>query len=325
MISGDLFEATCRGLTAGGPRTLSVAATDRIRLASGVRQIKRITASGMAIRYRRRSHWIALFGLAATLLCVPPEPLQAQQEPNPFDQFDVSWTNHCPVVDDARLCDFTIRIQGQIIAGTGARFEIALARLQQREPLIVELNSQGGDVATALKMGRMIRSSRGHTVINGDATCASSCVLLFGAGVSRFVVDGGKLGIHRPALTAVPAQSDMDTVKAAADQGARELRAYAAEMNINERLIDDMLVVPPQDVRWLSSEDRQGYGLGFLDPVYEETAVIEGAKTYNIRPSEYRRRDGWQNLRVGIARHQTGRGLFLNVTGFSKQSAANVR
>ncbi len=195
------------------------------------------------------------------------------------------------MVDDASLCDFTIRIQGQIVAGTRARFEKALARLQQREPLIVELDSQGGDVATALKMGRMLRSSRGHTVINGNATCASACVLLFGAGVSRFVVNGGKLGIHRPALAAAPAESDTATVKAAADQGARELRTYAAEMNINERLIDDMLVVPPQNVRWLSSEDRQGYGLGFLDPVYEETAIIEGAKTYNITPSEYRRRD----------------------------------
>ena len=75
-------------------------------------------------------------------------------------------------------------------------------------------------------------------------------------------------------------------------KGARELRAYAAEMNINERLIDDMLVVPPQNVRWLSAEDRQSYGLGFLDPVYEETAIIQGAQSYNITPSEYRRRDG---------------------------------
>jgi ATP-dependent protease ClpP protease subunit len=254
-----------------------------------MRHLRKIRRCFAALSYL--SHWIALFRLIATLLGVPTEALQAQQEPNPFDKFDVSWTDHCPVVDEPSACDFTIRIQGQIVAGTEARFEKALARLQQREPLIVELNSQGGDVATTLKMGRIVRSSRGHTLINGNATCASACVLLFGAGVSRFVADGGKLGIHRPALAAVPPQSDMATVKAAADQGARELRAYAAEMNINERLIDDMLVVPPQNVRWLSAEDRQSYGLGFLDPVYEETAIIQGAQSYNITPSEYRRRD----------------------------------
>jgi hypothetical protein len=91
----------------------------------------------------------------------------------------------------------------------------------------------------------------------------------------------------------------MVTVKATADQGARELRAYATEMNINERLIDDMLVVPTQSVRWLSAEDRQGYGLGFLDPVYEETATIEGAKIYSIPPSEYRRRDALAKATCG--------------------------
>jgi hypothetical protein len=40
----------------------------------------------------------------------------------------------------------------------------------------------------------------------------------------------------------------MNSIKAITDQAARELRAYAAEMNINERLIDDMLVVQPENV-----------------------------------------------------------------------------
>jgi hypothetical protein len=56
----------------------------------------------------------------------------------------------------------------------------------------------------------------------------------------------------------------MAAVKAASDQAARALREYAAEMNISERLIDDMLVVPPENIRWLSEEDRKSYGLAFL-------------------------------------------------------------
>jgi ATP-dependent protease ClpP protease subunit len=189
------------------------------------------------------------------------------------------------------MCKFTIRITGQIVTGTAPRFEKALTHSQQRQRLFIILNSQGGDIVAAMKIGRMIRSSRGHTMIEDNATCASACVLIFGAGVSRYVSYAGKLGIHRPALAEAPAQSDMTTVKAAADQAARELRAYAAAMNISGSLIDDMLVVPPQRVRWLSAEDRQHYGLGFLDPVYEETAVLAGAKKYDVSPNEYRRRD----------------------------------
>jgi ATP-dependent protease ClpP protease subunit len=236
------------------------------------------------------SHWAALIILSTALLCAPPKALRAEQGHEPFDQFDIGWEDACPAVDDDSMCKFTIRITGQIVTGTAARFEKALAHSQQRRRLFIILDSQGGDIAAAMKIGRMIRSSRGHTIIDGQATCASACVLIFGAGVSRFSW-AGKLGMHRPALAAAPAQSDMTAVKAAADQAAGELRAYAAEMNISGSLIDDMLVVPPQSIQWLTGEDRQRYGLGFLDPVYEETAVLDGAKKYGISPSEYRRRD----------------------------------
>jgi hypothetical protein len=92
----------------------------------------------------------------------------------------------------------------------------------------------------------------------------------------------------------------MNSIKAITDQAARELRAYAAEMNINERLIDDMLVVQPENVRWLSAEERQSYGLGFLDRVYEEAGVLEGAKKYNITPAEYRACNSSAQAQCGI-------------------------
>ncbi len=214
-----------------------------------------------------------------------------QEQHNPFDRFDVAWEQGCGDVDDNGSCEFSISITSVITTDTAARFEKALARWDQKERLFIKLNSRGGDVATAMKIGRIIRNSRGHTMVEGNATCASACVLLFAAGVSRVVFEGGKIGIHRPALAAVPHESDMPTVKAAADRTADELLAYAAEMNISRRLIDDMLTVSPENIRWLSAEDRQGYGLGLLDPVYEEAAALDGAKKYGITPGEYRRRD----------------------------------
>jgi ATP-dependent protease ClpP protease subunit len=187
-------------------------------------------------------------------------------------------------------CTFEVRISGEITTKTTVSFEKALTHWDQRHYLFVILNSPGGDIAAAMKIGRLIRKSPGRTMVEGTATCASACVLLFGAGISRIVFDGAKIGVHRPALAEAPCERDMAAVKAASDQAARALREYAAEMNISERLIDDMLVVPPENIRWLSEEDRKSYGLAFLDPVYAETATLALSKKYKITPGEYRAR-----------------------------------
>jgi ATP-dependent protease ClpP protease subunit len=258
--------------------------------------------------------WLTTLIIVGTaLLALPQFPraqggtrtLGGQERHNPFDRFDVGWEERCAEIDDSDSCEFRISITGAITVETAARFEKALARWDQKERLFVKLSSPGGDIAAAMKIGGIIRSSRGHTLVEGNATCASACVLVFGAGLSRIVFPGAMIGIHRPALAAVPPESDMTTVKAAADRMADQLRAYAAEMNISSRLVDDMLTVPPEDVRWLSAEDRQGYGLGFLDPVYEEEAVLDGAKRYGITPNEYRRRDSLAKsvCRVGTINH----------------------
>jgi ATP-dependent protease ClpP protease subunit len=203
----------------------------------------------------------------------------------------VGWEERCGDVDNTDSCSFRIFISGEITTGTVSRLQKALARWDQREVLFVRLNSPGGDIAAAMTMGRIIRKSRGHTMVEGNATCASACVLIFGAGISRIFFEGAKIGVHRPALAAVPRERDMGAIEVIADQTARELRTYASEMNISQRLIDDMLLVPPDSVRWLSPEERQSYGLGLLDPVYEETATLDGANRYNISPAEYRRRN----------------------------------
>jgi hypothetical protein len=171
-----------------------------------------------------------------------------------------------------------------------------------------------------MRIGRLIRMAGGRTVVATGATCASACVLIFAAGLSRVVdidfdsirdsirADSlppkglvtrlrvgenrlAKIGIHRPALAEAPAETSLAAVKSAAQRVETDLRRYAAEMNLSPRLIDDMLTTPPEQVKWLSEQDLQNYGLGFLDPVYVETVSIVESKRYNITASEYRRRN----------------------------------
>src|SRR6266436_8868337 len=199
-----------------------------------------------SVRLRATGMILAIVALSAFSRAPRAQPVD-----EPVDYFahllpaKLAWEEHCPDIEDNRSCRFKISIIGEIATGTSVKCEKVLSRWDQKERLYVILNSLGGDLATALDIGRMVRRSRGHAIVERNATCASACVLLFGAGVSRIVLDGGRIGIHRPSLAAVPRERDMDSVKAITDRTARELRAYAAEMNISERLIDDMLAVPP--------------------------------------------------------------------------------
>ena len=250
--------------------------------------------------------------VAAILFLALPSETPGQQPPeNPFDQFEVSWTDHCGTVDSDDWCESIIYVSGEITAKTAERFEKALGQVHQHRRLIIVLDSLGGSVSAAMRIGRLIRSAGGRTVVEDNGgTCASACVLIFSAGLSRVVgghlSHGGplaslglvpvsqepaKIGIHRPALADATPETNMATVKTAAQRVEKELREYAGEMNISARLIDDMLAIPPEQVRWLSEQDRQNYGLGFLDPVYAETASIAAAHKYNITPSQYRIRN----------------------------------
>ena len=136
----------------------------------------------------------------------------------------------------------------------------------------------------------MVREAKAAVIVPESAPCTSACTLVLMAGVLRGQV-AGKVGIHRPALTELLQKNDMRSVKDAADQTALMLRVYAAEMNVSERFIEDLLVVPPEEVRWLSQSELRDYGLGYVDPVHAETLVLEGARRYGVSPDEYRKRD----------------------------------
>lgn len=85
-----------------------------------------------------------------------------------------------------------ILILGEI--GTGS-YE-ALLEVVSRPPgvAIVRLDSRGGRVAEAIKMGELLRRHNVTTYVHGD--CLSACTALFLAGNRRVVHGGSKLGFH---------------------------------------------------------------------------------------------------------------------------------
>ncbi|HET9031996.1 MAG TPA: hypothetical protein VFN25_03725 [Dokdonella sp.] len=134
------------------------------------------------------------------------------------------------------------------------------------EGVVVWLDSLGGDVGTAIKIGRFFRSKNAMTVVPDSAVCASACVLALLGGVERSVI--GSVGIHRPFGTS---PSDSVNQSQSALRSVNELiYAYLDEMNISSRVLDAMNAVQPEEVRWLDFDECDALGVCGTDPAWKD-------------------------------------------------------
>jgi hypothetical protein len=100
----------------------------------------------------------------------------------------------------------------------------------------------------------------------------------------------GQVGIHRPYLETQRAEVNVGQVQTTYVTFTGQIRAYLREMNVSDRLADDMMMVPPEKVRFLSGVDLANYGLGVIDPVTKETNDLNEARKRGLDRQEYMRR-----------------------------------
>lgn len=101
---------------------------------------------------------------------------------------------------------------GTITPGTSTVFEGALLAREEKITEII-LHSPGGSVNDALEMGKLIRESDFNTKVVANGYCASSCPLLFAAGVERSAHETSWIGVHQvytPSSTFGSIQQGMD-------------------------------------------------------------------------------------------------------------------
>lgn len=120
------------------------------------------------------------------------------------------------------------------------------------------LNSGGGGVEAALKIGRFLRQKNALALVQEGDICISSCMLVLAGAAHRDIK--GIVGVQRPYEP-----SDMNVSSAGQKEKYNKLRgavrSYLAEMNVQQNLYDDMLLIPPDKVRILSEESLGRYGL----------------------------------------------------------------
>lgn len=175
-----------------------------------------------------------------------------------------------------RICDLedrkgmqcTIELSGEIRNGDAQRLRSILSNDKSRvgNDRFLMLESPGGDIREALRIGEVVKSAMLITtlvrVADMDADernkrqCVSACVLVFLAGADRKAM-WGQLGVHRPYFDASTYRKQ-DSLQTSRAQIELEdaVRGYSRAHGASDQLIGKMMAHSSKDVYWLSKEEQ---------------------------------------------------------------------
>lgn len=158
----------------------------------------------------------------------------------------------------------TFSMHGEVRQGDFVNFMVHFASWE-KPPTIFHIDSPGGDLEEAMKIGRIIRES--YIPIWTGEECSSACVFIFVAGVER--VARGRLGLHRPYYDQKYfAQLNPLDAKLKYDELKKESVDYLKEMDVPQDMIERIFKTNSSDIDYLDEAQTKaifGYRLPFYD------------------------------------------------------------
>jgi hypothetical protein len=179
-----------------------------------------------------------------------------------------------------------IVISGEIDVTTLMDFTraIADARVSSAPSRLIELESPGGSLSSAMAIGALVREARFDTAVAERGKCYSACVLILAAGVHR-TVTSGKVGVHRPYYDRGYYDPGTHT-REEADFGpvTEGIHQYLDSMGVRDGLMDAMMKVPSKFMRHLTSREVAVYGLDNSAPC--EIVQVASLESDEALPAE---------------------------------------
>jgi hypothetical protein len=180
--------------------------------------------------------------------------------------------------------DLYISLSGEITKGDLEKWIIPTFKNEKNKT--IELNSTGGDVEEAMKIGRYFKQN--EFKVNVSKTCYSSCVFLLAGGVYRTVYPGSNVGIHRAYFGSIDKALTSNQIRNLREKINSDLKKYLEEMDINPSLIDVMNSYPPESMKILSYDELNNFRLNIKDANYDEKQTAKMAYMNNMTSAEYR-------------------------------------
>lgn len=118
---------------------------------------------------------------------------------------------------------------------------------------VILFNSPGGNVGSAIRLGRMIRAAGMDTLQLRQLQCASACSLAFLGGVHR-IAEPGSIGVHRAFLKPADGMSTQEA-ETRVQLGTAAIISYVIEMGVDPKLIELASSYDKHDIRYLSASE----------------------------------------------------------------------
>ncbi|WP_037260242.1 hypothetical protein [Roseivivax halodurans] len=150
------------------------------------------------------------------------------------------------------------RLEGGIAEGDADRIIARLAEVQPAPETLV-LQSPGGAVQEALRLGRHLRREGIGTEMLAGEYCFSACPYLLAGGASRTVDAEASVGVHQHYFgenTLFPARFAVEDIQ----RGQAEVMTYLEDMGIDPLVMTHALATPPDEIYVLLPEELERYG-----------------------------------------------------------------
>jgi ATP-dependent protease ClpP protease subunit len=175
------------------------------------------------------------------------------------------YMDHDPVTDQYIGPVGPLVLSGEVVPGD---YDSLLSRILDDENRFLSQNkiilaSDGGDVAEALKIARLVKSLYAHVaVVALTGRCVSACFFIYAAANQREADGEHLLGINRPYIAdaGAPDSPPPSAAEAAEGKALTQVRAFLHENAVPDYLVDEMFRHPSNDAYWLSAEDEKNLG-----------------------------------------------------------------
>lgn len=147
----------------------------------------------------------------------------------------------------------------------------------------LSLDSRGGSISAAMKIGRLIRKKQLSVEVARGASCLSSCALLYTSGVNRQNL--GEIGLHRPYLVGEPHTGRR--IARGLPKMFADVRAFIAEMGVTVEVADIMFRTPPDTMRVFVGDEIRAL-VPDADPVFDEIRVAREARARGLPTDGFR-------------------------------------
>ena len=202
-------------------------------------------------------------------------------------------------LQDCNLFELTLFYEGEIDRSFAQFIKIISDRNWPYERRVMFIHSAGGDVEAALRIGRDISKEpwsvfvarSGEAPRPSTAQCYSACIFILAAARERAIL--GTVAIHRIYPSGSEALSRSELAAELADIEA-QAKEFMRENGVSTSIVDDMMSIPSSDIRLLSPNELDEYGL-----------AGENSAQLDLERLDLERRCGTEFVgRLASARHQ---------------------